>query len=46
MKRTILKFLTVLILVACAGVSLSACNTVEGIGEDISASARKVKQAL
>lgn len=26
--------------------SLSACNTVEGLGEDISASARTVKKAL
>jgi len=26
--------------------SLSACNTIEGLGEDISASARTVKKAL
>ena len=26
--------------------SLSACNTVEGLGEDISASARTVKKVL
>ena len=35
-----------LVLAVAVLMGLGACNTVEGIGEDISAGARKVKQAF
>jgi predicted small secreted protein len=33
-------------LLLCAGLALCACNTVAGIGEDISAGARTVQNAF
>ena len=42
----VLRLLCALSLFAGVGVGVSACNTVEGVGKDISSGARTVKRTI
>ena len=43
---TLAKALALILLFAGSTVAVSACNTIAGVGEDISDSAKRVKRAL
>jgi len=45
MKRTTIRTLAFLMLLVGAGTTLGACNTVEGVGEDVSAAGKGVSRA-
>lgn len=44
--RRLLKLFLMAAFVFGTGATLSACNTVEGVGEDLAAAARTVKKVL
>ena len=43
---TRIKAIVMAILIGASTVAIGACNTIEGFGEDISDSAKRVKRAL
>ncbi len=43
---TRIKIVVMAILIGASTIAISGCNTIEGIGEDISDSAKRVKRAL
>ena len=45
LRKTVHIFLALLFLAGLSG-GLTACNTVEGVGEDISSTARAVKRSV
>jgi len=45
LRKTVHIFLALLFMAGLSG-GLTACNTVEGVGEDISSSARAVKRGV
>lgn len=45
-RRKLVNTALAVVLFAATLAALTACNTIEGIGQDISASARTVKKAL
>jgi predicted small secreted protein len=46
MRRTLAKAFLALMLLSDTGALLSACNTVQGAGEDISATGRAIGRAV